>query len=245
VTSTIPHAAPVSNDPVVPTSVATGNNGPVSTAKPPDGPTAVRPSGNGDASGSRLEQGAHLEDGLAGAAESAPVDEREASNDGKTPERFVMIATDKIDANDYNPNDMAPEKYRVLVGTTKQRGRNPMPIQLRPKGERYVIINGEHNFRAALEAGLPKVLCEVLDVDEFEAMRLTLDYNRHGEHDPLLEGLMFERLKEMRGLSNRALAKEMSHKEGTIHRSICVSGGPRPRSLAWPSDGNAGRSVTI
>jgi len=133
---------------------------------------------------------------------------------------FVMLPTAAIDRNHYNPNRMAADDFGTLVAKTKQMRRNPMPIKVRPNGARFTIINGTHNFQAALEAGLAEVLCEIEDVDEFEAMRQTLDYNRHGEHDRLREGLMFHDMLRQRQLSQRQLAKEIDISEGKVRTGL-------------------------
>jgi len=117
-----------------------------------------------------------------------------------------LIPISDIDPNEYNPNRQSEEVYAALVKETRRLGRNPAPITVRPKGGRYEIVNGAHNYRAAKEVGLAEVTCEIESIDDFEAMRQTLGRNRHGEHDPLLEGLVFQDMMKASGLSIRGLA---------------------------------------
>src|SRR3972149_8603943 len=91
-----------------------------------------------------------------------------------------MIPTSDIRPNDYNPNRMSEEEFAELVGEVKHLGRLPKPVVLRQNAEGYLIVDGEHNWRAAREAGLESIPCEVIDADDFEAMRQTYKRNQHG-----------------------------------------------------------------
>jgi ParB-like chromosome segregation protein Spo0J len=91
---------------------------------------------------------------------------------------------------------------------------------VRPNDSGYVIVDGEHGWRAAKELGLAELPCEVVDVDDFEAMRQTYKRNRHGSDDPLQLGRMFKRMLDARGQSHRGLANEIEVSEGTIRNGL-------------------------
>jgi ParB/RepB/Spo0J family partition protein len=133
---------------------------------------------------------------------------------------IISLPTGKLAPNDYNPNEMTGGEFAELVTELKHLGRLPKPIIVRPNGTDYVIVDGEHNWRAAQEAEFAEVLCEVVEVDDFEAMRQTYKRNQHGTHNPVLLGQMFQRMKDERQLSNRALAKEMEVSEATIRNAL-------------------------
>ena len=131
------------------------------------------------------------------------------------------LPTGSIKRNGYNPNRMAPEKFNELVEEVRHLGRVPKPIVVRADDDgHHIIVDGEHAWRAAQEAGLESITAEVIDVDDFEARRQTFKRNQHGEHDPVLLGRMFRDMMAERDLSQRALAKEITVSEGTIRNAL-------------------------
>jgi ParB family chromosome partitioning protein len=141
------------------------------------------------------------------------------ANGEPTPGSVRSIPTADLRPNEYNPNVMSEEKFAELVAEVRHLQRLPKPVVVRPDGNGYVIVDGEHGWRAAKEAGLAEVLCEVIQADPFESMRQTYKRNQHGEHDPVLLGRMFRRLLKDRNLSSRQLAKEICVSEGTIRNA--------------------------
>lgn len=137
-----------------------------------------------------------------------------------------MIASMRIEElrpNDYNPNRMTKEEAAELLAEIRHLGRLPKPVVVRPDGAGYVIVDGEQSWRVAQEAGLAEVACEVIEADDFEAMRQTYKRNQHGTHHPVLLGRMFRRMLETRGLSQRALAEEIAVSEGTIRNALAYA----------------------
>lgn len=132
----------------------------------------------------------------------------------------MMLPVSSLFANTYNPNEMSDEEFAELVAEVRHLERLPKPVVVRPHGDRYVIVDGEHGWRAAGEAGLTEVVCEVIEVDDFEAMRQTFKRNQHGTHDPVRLGRMFQRMKVTRRLSQRRLAKAVGVSEGTIRNAV-------------------------
>ena len=132
----------------------------------------------------------------------------------------TMLARSSLSANTYNPNEMSDDEFAELVAEVRHLGRLPKPVVVRRHGEGYLIVDGEHGWRAAKEVGLTEVVCEVIDVDDFEAMRQTFKRNQHGTHDPVRLGRMFQRMKTTRRLSQRRLAKAVGVSEGTIRNAM-------------------------
>ncbi len=132
----------------------------------------------------------------------------------------ATLATHSIHPNDYNPNRMTDEEYAELVMEVKHLGRLPKPVIVRPNGDGYQIVDGEHGWRAAQEVGLAEIPCEVIEADDFEARRQTFKRNEHGTHKPLLLGKMFQQMMTERGLSRRKLAEEIEVSEGTIRNAL-------------------------
>lgn len=134
-----------------------------------------------------------------------------------------LVKITQIKPNDWNPNQMTDEEFAELVAEVRHLGKVPKPIVLRKNGKGYEIVDGEHTYRALVEVGrddLEPGWYEIEDYDDFEAMRQTYKRNQHGHHNPVKQGLLFERMMSERGLSARALAKEVELSEGTIRNSL-------------------------
>lgn len=132
----------------------------------------------------------------------------------------TFLETGTLHPNDYNPNRMTDEEFGELVSEVKRLGRLPKPVVVRANAAGYLIIDGEHNWRAAQEAGLAEIACEVIEADDFEAMRQTYKRNQHGTHNPVLLGRMFKRMMEERQFSQRDLAAQVDVSEGTIRNAL-------------------------
>ena len=126
---------------------------------------------------------------------------------------------------------MSEEDYRAYVQEVQLLGKIPKPIIVIRVENGYLIVDGEHAWKAATEAGFTEVPCEVIDADRFEAMRQTLARNRHGENDPVLLGRLYELMLKERKLSNRKLADQLGVSEGTIrnHRDYAKAAKLRNR----------------
>src|SRR5262245_28156425 len=138
----------------------------------------------------------------------------------KAPASITLLPVDRLHSNDYNPNRMTDGEFAELVAEVQHLQRLPKPVVVRPNQDGYLIVDGEHGWRAAKETGLAKVPCEVIEADDFEVMRQTYKRNQHGTHDPVRLGQMFGRMMEARKLSQRTLAEEVQVSEGTIRNAL-------------------------
>ena len=158
-----------------------------------------------------------------------------------TPNTVMATTTLEISAlepNSYNPNFMSDERFTELVEEVRHLGHLPKPVVARPSGAgQYVIVDGEHGWRAAREVGLTEIAVEVVEADDFEARRQTYKRNQHGEHDPVLLGRMFRQMMNERDLSQRALAKEITVSEGTVRNALlCAKAAELRNSYAPDQD---------
>jgi hypothetical protein len=134
--------------------------------------------------------------------------------------KIQLIPCAQIDANDYNPNVLTEEEFAELLAEVKHLGRLPKPVVVRRQGDRLVVVDGEQDLEAAKAAGMTSVPCELIEVDDFEAMRQTYKRNRHGSPDRVLQGRMFQRMMKLRRLSGRGLAREINVTEGTVRNIL-------------------------
>lgn len=93
----------------------------------------------------------------------------------------LEVNIDDPQPNDYNPNLMDKSTFKFLVKEIRKRGM-VQPILV---NKDYVIIDGEHRWRAAKEAGLKTIHVVLIDMELTEAQVQTINMNLiKGEFDP-------------------------------------------------------------
>jgi len=73
---------------------------------------------------------------------------------------FVNLPPEDLRPNAYNPNQMGTAEFAELQAEVAYLGRCPKPIVVRRAGDQWLIVDGEHSWRAARAVGLPEVTCE-------------------------------------------------------------------------------------
>ena len=107
---------------------------------------------------------------------------------------IVVADINSLNANDYNPNEMHSDIYESLKHGIKDDGfLTPVLVQKNTN----IIIDGEHRWRAAKDLGMDRILVQYIDVDEYNAKRLTIAMNERKGHNN--ETSMAAILKELQG----------------------------------------------
>lgn len=96
------------------------------------------------------------------------------SSKGSGP-RIRMIALSKIDPNARQPRNQLGD-MKDLMASIKEKGVLE-PILVRPIEGRYEIIAGERRFMASKKLGLKEIPCIEMDVEDSEAMEISLIEN--------------------------------------------------------------------
>jgi len=143
------------------------------------------------------------------------------------------IAVDKIEANRWNPNVMQKEEYDALKQDMHVHGVNGVdPVLVSPKPSFlgmgattfegfYVIVDGEHRWRAAGELSWKEILCEVREISEDEAKALCYRRNRErGTIDPFKEAALFK--TELPKLTQAKIAGKYGVDQSTVSQRLSL-----------------------
>lgn len=96
-----------------------------------------------------------------------------------------MIPIEKIKANDYNPNKVAPPEMKLLKHSIEQDGyTQPVVTFYDQEADMYIIVDGFHRYRCAKEYfKLKEVPCTVIDRPIENRVAATIRHNRaRGTH---------------------------------------------------------------
>lgn len=126
---------------------------------------------------------------------------REATS--KTVGKVQTVLLDKVEPNDWNPNRFDDFTFQSLVHGLKTDGWIASQSLLvwrtdENDEEKMIIIDGEHRWKAAKEAGFqrgPAVFLDGLTEAEAKALTVKLDSKR-GEFDPLSLGTLIDSIRE-------------------------------------------------
>lgn len=141
------------------------------------------------------------------------------------------VPIDKIRANEYNPNHVAPPEMRLLYDSIKQDGYTmPIVCYYNEQEDVYEIVDGFHRYTVMLqhpdiyerEGGMLPV--SVIDKPLDERMASTIRHNRaRGTHDVDLMGNIVAELHKI-GRSDAWLAKHLGMDRDEILRLKQITG---------------------
>lgn len=141
------------------------------------------------------------------------------------------VPIDKVRANEYNPNRVAPPEMRLLYDSIKQDGYTmPIVCYYNEKDDMYEIVDGFHRYTVMLqhqdiydrEHGTLPV--SVIDKPIDERMASTIRHNRaRGTHDVDLMGNIVAELHKI-GRSDAWLAKHLGMDQDEILRLKQITG---------------------
>ena len=142
-----------------------------------------------------------------------------------------MIPLEEIEANQYNPNKMAPPESNLLRTSLEKSGVT-MPIlvnRLNVREKKYVVIDGYHRYqlllnhpeRQALKGYIPAV---VLNLPEEKCMSTSVRHNlARGSHQVELTADLIIQLREM-GWTNNKICYELGMDQDEVLRLQQVTG---------------------
>lgn len=109
-----------------------------------------------------------------------------------------------------------------LVTSIQERGILE-PILVRESGNRFQIIAGERRYRAALEAGLTRVPCIVLDVDDRGVLEISLVENlQRKDLNPFEEADAIQRLVDTLELTHDQTARRLGRSRSALTETLSL-----------------------
>ena len=133
---------------------------------------------------------------------------------------YEMIPLDRISISAFNVRANEPfgdEEDQALVESIESFGVL-QPIIVKQVGDMYELTAGRRRFYSARESGLTEIPCIVKDVDDEEAMYISLIENIHRKDvDPVTLGRAVSQVLEREGISPGKLAKKIGKSKQTIH----------------------------
>lgn len=108
-----------------------------------------------------------------------------------------LIKVENLKPNSYNPNKVDEKIMEQLKKDIERVGvQQSIIVRTGEEEGTYIIIDGEHRWRTAKALGLVDVPCVVQEMEEHEAMVLTISMNRlRGEFDDLKLAEVLDKLK--------------------------------------------------
>lgn len=137
-----------------------------------------------------------------------------------------MVDIDKVVANDYNPNKVAPPEMQLLQHSIEEDGyTQPIVTYYDKKQDIYIVVDGFHRYRLAKEVfNLEKIPIVTIDKDLENRMASTIRHNRaRGTHQIIDMSHIVLTLTE-NGWSERQISKHLGMELDEIIRLKQITG---------------------
>lgn len=122
-----------------------------------------------------------------------------------------MVDIEKVIANDYNPNKVAPPEMRLLKHSIEEDGyTQPIVTYYDSENDKYIIVDGFHRYRCAKEYfDLKEIPVVVIDKNLSNRIASTIRHNRaRGTHQIIDMSHIVMQLVE-HGWSDKEISKHL------------------------------------
>lgn len=132
-----------------------------------------------------------------------------------------------VPIEDITPNPQQPRHVMgdltELVASVREKGILE-PILVRPVGSRYQIIAGERRYQAALQAGLQRVPCIEVDVDNRGMLEISLIENlQRKDLTPFEEASALQRLSDQFRYTHDEIARKLGKSRTVITEALSLN----------------------
>lgn len=126
---------------------------------------------------------------------------------------YQKIPLSKIEENEWNPNKVEDVNFNKLMeDISKSGGNQDQPILLRPKGDKYEVVDGAHRFRALKELGIKDAIAIVKELEDKDAKLKTISMNKfRGDFDSVLLAELIVDLKNNHGVTDEEIEKTLGY----------------------------------
>jgi ParB-like chromosome segregation protein Spo0J len=144
----------------------------------------------------------------------------------------LWVSSDKVEANDYNPNTVAPPEMALLALSVEEDGYT-QPVVTWDKGDGYEVVDGFHRTRVGKECEairnrvlgyLPITVTNADRQDRGDRIASTIRHNRaRGKHGVSAMSDIVVELKR-RNWSDERISKQLGMEPDEVLRLTQVSG---------------------
>lgn len=142
---------------------------------------------------------------------------------GVEEESIKKIPLGKIIPGRYQPRiKITRANLQELIDSIKEKGIIE-PIIVRPAGEKFEIISGHRRFYAAKELSFKEIPCIVKEVDDEEALEISLIENIQREDlNPVEVARAYKILNEKFGLTHEEIARRVGKTRSSVTNTLRI-----------------------
>ena len=137
-----------------------------------------------------------------------------------------MVDINKVVANDYNPNKVAPPEMQLLKHSIEEDGyTQPIVTYYDEENDKYIVVDGFHRYRCAKEYfHLEQIPIVTIDKDIENRMASTIRHNRARGTHQIVDMSYIVRDLAQRGWDDRAISKHLGMDLDEIVRLKQITG---------------------